>query len=180
MTPEQQRIAELEAQLQRGEQERQTEQQKLQAEREEQADRQAWAQIEQECMTEIDRAMKAGELSGFKSASEALYLMAEAGELNSQFGVGVGAPELLAEAKQKLTEARTDLQAKIVGQLEGDSLLDWLGTEAVNKVIRAAAAKFKAGTPIQTLPKPAPIAEPKDKPKKSEWIRPDDMKRPFF
>lgn len=179
MTPEQKRIAELEAEVERRESEAKTAAERAEQERLEAMGREVWEKTEQEYRAELDRAIKAGELGGMKPA-EALYLMADAALMNLEYGIELPASELIAEAKTKATEARTELQQKLVSGLQGEALLDFLGADAVNAVVRAAVAKYKAGQPIQPLDKPAPIAEPPPAVEKPKWKRPSDIKMPWL
>lgn len=176
MTPEQKRIAELEAQLSAREKQTAEDTKRLEAERQEAIDKQEWSRLESDYMSVIDKAHKAGELGGMKPA-EALYHMADAAEMNLEFGIQLTPEELLAEAKAKVTEAREGIKAQAMA-LEGPALLEFFGTDVVNKVLRAARDKFKAGAPVQPLAKPAPIA-PSEEPKKV-WKRPGDFKTPFL
>jgi len=179
MTPEQQRIAELEAQLSAGEQAKAEAAERTEREAVERQDREIWAKTEQEYIAEIDKAIQTGQLTGIPAA-EALYLMADAAEMNLEYGLDLPAAELIAEAKAKVESVRSELQQKVLGGLEGDGLLEFLGPDVVKKVAAAALRKYKAGTPIQTLQQPAPIAQNDQQPEKPKWIRPSETKTPFF
>lgn len=179
MTPEQQKIAELEAKLADGERSQREAAERAERESIERQDKEIWAKTEAEYIAEIEKATQAGQLVGIPPA-EALYLMAEAAEMNLEYGLDLPAADLIAEAKAKVEGARAELQQKVLGSLDGDSLLDYLGPEVVKKVATAAVRKFKAGSPIQPLQQPAPIAEPEQKQDKPKWIRPSETKVPFF
>jgi chemotaxis protein histidine kinase CheA len=178
MTPEQQRIAELESQIAEQERSKVENEERFQSEEQERQDREIWAKTEQEYISEIDKAIKSGQLTNIPPA-EALYLMAECAEMNLSYGLDLPASELIAEAKAKVESARGDLQQKML-TLEGDALLDFLGPEAVKRVASAAVQKFKAGSPLQQLQRPAQISDPEAKPEPRKWIRPNDLKTPFF
>lgn len=168
MTPEQRRIAELEAQIENDQKTSAQREAERQAELAAAKDREEWAKLESSYMAEIDRATKAGELGGMKPA-EALYHMADAAEMNIEFQLGLTPTELLAEAKAKVAEQREQLKTQVMA-LEGPALLEFLGTDAVNRVIRAARTKYQGGQPIQQLEKPAPIAPPA--PEKRTFVAP--------
>jgi chemotaxis protein histidine kinase CheA len=179
MTPEQQRIAELEAKLADGERSQQEAAERAEREAVERQDKEIWSKTEAEYIAEIDKAVASGQLAGIPPA-EALYLMADAAEMNLSYGLDLPAAELIAEAKTKVESARADLQQKVLGSLDGDGLLEFLGPDVVKKVAAAAVRKFKAGSPIQPLQQPAPIADLEQKQEKPKWIRPSETRTPFF
>jgi chemotaxis protein histidine kinase CheA len=179
MTPEQQRIAELEAKLADGEKSQKEAAERAEREAIERQDKEIWSKTEAEYIAEIDKAVASGQLTGIPPA-EALYLMAEAAEMNLEYGLDLPAAELIAEAKAKVDGARQELQQKVLGSLDGDGLLEFLGPDVVKKVAAAAVRKFKAGSPIQQLQQPAPIADPEQKQERPKWIRPSDTPTRFF
>lgn len=179
MTPEQARIAELEADIQRRDAEAKDFTERQEQEFSERQDREIWAKTEGEYIAEIDKAVQAGQFSGV-SPAEALYLMADAGIMNLEYGLDLPAAELVAEAKSKIDEARSGLQSKILAATSEDEILELLGPEAVRKVAAAAVKKFKGGQPIQTLQKPATIADPEAKPEPKKWLRPGAIKTSFL
>lgn len=178
LTPEQKRIAELEAEMKRREDAAKSEVEQRESELKAIRDREVWAKMEQEYLATVDGALKSGDLGGLKPA-EALYLMAEAGEMNLEYGLSLTPQELLAEAKAKVSEQREELRGKVMA-LEGDALLNFLGPDATNRVLRAARDKYKRGEPFQQpLEKPAPIADQAEPPKRV-WKRPSELKTPFL
>lgn len=179
MTPEQQRIAELEAKLADGERTQKESTERAQREAEERQDKEIWAKTEAEYISEIDKAVQSGQLVGIPP-SEALYLMADAAEMNLAYGLDLPASELIAEAKAKVEATRSELQQKVLGGLDGDPLLEYLGPDVVKKVAAAAVRRFKAGAPIQALQQPAAITQPDQKEEKPKWIRPSQSLTPFF
>lgn len=179
MTPEQRRIAELEAQIARQTEESTTTAQKLEEERFAAQEKQIWEKTEADYITHIDAAAKAGKLGGLQP-SEALYLMAEAAEMNLGYGLDLTPEELLAEARTKVDGAKAELQQKLTHGLQGEALLEFLGMDAVNAVLRAARQKFIGGGPVQALQKPAPIAEPSQEPQKRRIVRPNEVKTPWL
>lgn len=169
MTPEQKRIAELEARIQTDERSRAERDEQSKKELQDVRDREVWSKLEQEYTGEIDRAIKAGELGGMKPA-EALFHMASAAEMNLEFGLQLSTAELLQEAKARVSEEREQVRSQALS-LQGDALLEFLGVEAVNKVLSAAREKYKRGKPIQDLAKPAAIA-PAAEPQKRDHVAP--------
>jgi hypothetical protein len=180
MSPEQQRIAELEQQLQAKERAAKEAQEQAEHERTAAQERQIWQETEAKYLSVVDAALKAGEFSGM-SPAEALYYMADAAEMNLAYGLDIPPEELVGEVKARFAETRDEFRAKITGALDGPALLEYLGPDAVNKVLRAAVAKFKGGgAPAQPLETPATIAEAPDAPPKRQWKRPSDIKTTFL
>jgi hypothetical protein len=176
LTPEQKRIAELEAKIAADQRTSQQRDEQVKAERLEQADREHWSKLETEYTAEIDRARAAGDLGGM-TAAEALYHMCDAAELNLGFNLELSPQELVAEAKAKVAEVREEMRSKALN-LDGEQLLGFLGPEAVNKVLKAAVAKYKGGQPIQQLERPAQISSRQAEPVK--WKRPTDVRPPWL
>lgn len=179
MSPEQREIAELRDQLTRQAEESKSATQRLEDERVALQEKEIWAKTEADYIKHIDAAAKAGQLGGLPPA-EALYLMAEAAEMNLGYGLDLTPEELLSEARSKVDGAKAELQQKLTAGLQGDALLDFLGMDAVNAVLRAAKQKFLGGGPVQALAKPATIAPAAEEQKKPRYLRPSEVKTQFL
>lgn len=176
LTPEQRRIAELEAQIQNEARSAKERDAQREQEQREALDKAEWGRLEAEYTAEIDRASKAGELAGLKPA-EVLYHMADAAEMNLEFGMQLTPTQLLQEAKGKITDMRESLRSQVLGSLQGDQLLDFMGVDVVNRVLAAARDRYKRGQ-AQPPQKPAQIAP--SAPEKPQFVRPSDIKPPWL
>jgi hypothetical protein len=138
----------------------------------------------------LDAAMK---LSGRQRSGELLKTMAEVMELAEQAGEPPMSPEQLVSAADRLESTRIsglvkravadpawraknaavlkDLAQAIMPALEGDSLLDFFGPKNVDRLARAALAKYRKNPLPQVAsqtPQTPPAASPQQRQGDSE------------
>lgn len=176
MTPEQREVAELKAEKARLEAEREQERQSVEAAKRQEAEKQAWGKIEAEAMNVLDKV----DLGGMGKA-EGLWLLADAAEANLAYGLDLTPEELVAEVQARVDRSRGDLAVKMRKGLTGDALLNHLGNDVVQEVLRSAIARLKGGQSLAPVKQPAAPAEQKtDAQMSAETLAAEAMKSEFF
>lgn len=142
MTPEQKRIAELEA--------KHAEYEKAQAEAKqtrEKAAREAYeSKVLQEMQTEFAEALQAA--ADLPQTQETMMLMAEVAKLRASQGIELTPQQMAHEVRRRLQSSHKS----VFGSLKGDKLLGYLGDDVVKEVIRARIEKTKV--PVSQIAQP--------------------------
>lgn len=115
-------------------------------------EKQIFEQTERDFMAALD---KLGYDKGF-SKTTLLPMLADVAETALEYGVDLTPDQMAAEVNRRLEQ----VHRRQVGSLRGESLLKYLGDEAVNEIIKAKLAATKI-RPNAAAPIPAPAREPK-------------------
>lgn len=161
MTPEQREVAELKAEKAKLEAEREQERQAVESSRRQEMEKQAWAKVEAEAMSVLDKV----DLGGMGKA-EGLYLLADAAEANLAYGLELTPEELVAEVQSRVDRSKNELATRMRKGLTDDALLNHLGNDVVQEVLRAAIKRLKGGQALV----PMKQAEKTENPQNEEQL----------
>jgi hypothetical protein len=140
MTPEQREVAELRAEKARLEAEREQDRQASETSKRQVMEKEAWTRVEAEAMSVLDKV----DLGGMGKA-EGLFLLADAAEANLAYGLDLTPEELIAEVQSRVDRSKNELATRMRKGLTDDALLNHLGNDVVQEVLRAAIKRLKGG-----------------------------------
>lgn len=156
MTEEQRKAYELEKQVKQYQEQDERRKQQAKSERQKQMEAQVYAQEEKRFLT-------AAEKHGLSKDMHTLAAMAEVALLNHEYGIELNEDQLAMEVL-----AREEKPLARIKALKGDALLNKLGPDVVNEILRAKVAEFKSKQINPQPPAPKQERSLNDEPERPE------------